>query len=150
MSSAPTSGSSYDNRDISFTEVEKLEVVRSDENTNNSNEKEKEKEKEDKDKKVPFWTEDPNVILQYPLEFFPSDSMTFSQKLNAVSRVILVVTIGAFCYRRSIRLVCVSALTFAAIAYMYYSQTSNDKKVRFSDTIEEGFTPYENPTQVLL
>ena len=140
--------SSYNNRDISFTDVEKTQIERIDnalelaENGQQS--------PPQKIEPVPFWTQDLNVILQYPLEFFPSETMSYAQKLNAVTRIVLVFTIIALCYRRSVRLVCVSALTFAAIAYMFYVHSSNQKKVRFSDTVEEGFTPYDNPTDVLV
>ena len=37
-----------------------------------------------KEDKIPFWSQNPNVIFQrdYIFEFFPVDGMTFSQKLN--------------------------------------------------------------------
>ena len=41
---------------------------------------------------VPFWSDNPNVLLQpkYIVEFFPVDSMTYNQKLNAVTRTVIV------------------------------------------------------------
>ena len=41
---------------------------------------------------IPFWTENPNIIFNNDqmFEFFPTDDMSFSQKLNAVSRTIII------------------------------------------------------------
>ena len=38
------------------------------------------------EKKVPFWSVNPNVLFQheYMLEFFPVETMTYEQKLNAI------------------------------------------------------------------
>ena len=38
--------------------------------------------------KIPFWLENPNVLFQsdYMFEFFPVESMMYSQKLNAITR----------------------------------------------------------------
>jgi hypothetical protein len=45
---------------------------------------------------IPFWSENPNVLLQgkYIGEFFPISDMTFNQKLNAITRSILVLHAG--------------------------------------------------------
>ena len=50
--------------------------------------------KEDK-KNIPFWSEDPNVLLhqKYMFEFFPVESMTYEQKLNAITRTVLVLSV---------------------------------------------------------
>jgi len=41
--------------------------------------------------KILFWSENPNIILntQYLFEFFPTDTMSYSQKLNPISRLVL-------------------------------------------------------------
>ena len=43
---------------------------------------------------IHFWAQDPNVLLQpeYALEFFPTETMTFNQKLNAITRIVLILT----------------------------------------------------------
>ena len=86
---------------------------------------------------VQFWSKDLNVLLKYPLEFFPSDTMTYIQKLNALSRIILVLTIGSFIVTRNIRLLFVGALTLTAIAYMHYVRaTGEEKKTREFRTVQ--------------
>ena len=52
-----------------------------------------------KEEKVPFWGDDPNVLLNfdYITELYPSDTMTPSQKLNAITRSVIILTIiGSF------------------------------------------------------
>ena len=93
---------------------------------------------------VQFWSKDLNVLLKYPLEFFPSDTMTYIQKLNALSRIILVLTIGSFIVTRNIRLLFVGALTLAAIAYMHYVKaTGEEKKLENFEPYNGGTTPGE-------
>ena len=50
---------------------------------------------------IPFWSENPNILLQqkYMFEFFPVDAMGYNQKLNAVTRTIIVLTILGFIFR---------------------------------------------------
>ena len=58
---------------------------------------------------VPFWSDNPNVLFQskYIGEFFPVDSMTYNQKLNAVTRTVIVLTILSFLYARRVRVIVV-------------------------------------------
>ena len=104
---------------------------------------------------VPFWTQDPNVLLQYPLEFFPVSPMNMEQKLNALTRLILLLTIIVFIYTKSFRILFVTLLTLAAIAYFGYVHFTPKKKVRFSDNIEgfenDAILPTdESPVDVLV
>lgn len=103
---------------------------------------------------IPFWTQDPNVLLQYPLEFFPVDPMNMEQKLNALSRLIILLTIVAFIVTKNVRILFVTFLTLAAIAYFAYVQITPEKKVRFSDKLENfetGILPSdESPVDVLV
>lgn len=71
-------------------------------------------------KKVPFWTKDPNVIFQYPLEFFPVEEMTMEQKLNALTRLVLLLTLILFIMTKHIRVLFVTFLTLGSIAYYGY------------------------------
>jgi len=89
--------------------------------------------------KIPFWGTNPNVLFQseYILEFFPIEDMTYEQKLNALTRSIIVLTIIGFVLSRSFRLVFISAITLLAIFLLhYYQQRESDKDKKI---IEEHF-----------
>ena len=99
------------------------------------------------EKKIPFWGDNPNVILKsdYIFEFFPVESMTHEQKLNAISRGVIILCIIGLLFTQSIRVLIVSVLTLVAI-YLYHSnmQRENEKKRK---VIEEKF---ENPVDAVL
>lgn len=86
---------------------------------------------------IPFWYQDPNILFhkEYFFEFFPLNEMTYYQKLNALSRSIIFLTIIIFIFTRSLALVGVSMITMLSIYILY----SNSK---------EGFSasPQPNPT----
>jgi hypothetical protein len=74
------------------------------------------------EEKVPFWTENPNVIFdpKYMFEFFPVETMTYEQKLNAVTRSVILLTVVGMILSKSIRLFIISVITIGAIFILYY------------------------------
>lgn len=88
----------------------------------------------------PFWAENPNILLypQYLFEFFPTSGMTYSQKLNAISRTVILLTLFTFFMKRSWVILVVGAMTLFAIYILYfYKKQETNKNV--SKTIKEGF-----------
>ena len=79
--------------------------------------------------KIPFWGSNPNIILQsdYVTELFPVESMTYEQKLNAITRGIVV-----------------SILTILSIYLLQLHQERENNKKK---TIEEKFV---NPADDVL
>lgn len=107
-------------------------------------------------KHIPFWTENPNVLLQpkYIFEFFPVDNMSYEQKLNAVSRTVIILTIIGFLITKHFRIIVVGLITMGAIYLMYYyhnkekENTETKKNLQsIKDNMKEGF---EDPAIVLL
>ena len=96
---------------------------------------------ENKDNCVPFWSEDPNVLLQhkYMLEFFPVDTMTYEQKLNAISRGIIVLGIFGFIFTKSIRLAVIAFMTLIAVYILHTFQQRKKTSSKQNRKIEEGF-----------
>lgn len=99
--------------------------------------------KNKKEDKVPFWGDDPNVVLNftYITELYPSDNMTPNQKLNAISRSVIILMIVGFMFTNPMRLTIIAILTLASIWYLHYYQKTV-KKVRF-----EG-EPFTNKDQI--
>lgn len=85
-------------------------------------------------KPIPFWTDNPNVLLQsdYVSELFPVESMTFNQKLNAISRLVLVLTLITFVYSRSITILFVGLVSLAFI-YFLFRYKQKDEGFKLSD-----------------
>ena len=80
--------------------------------------------------KVPFWSDNPNIILNtnYVFELFPSESMSYTQKLNAISRLVIVLTIIGFILTRSSRVLVISAITLFSLHLINRHQTKSDNE----------------------
>lgn len=93
---------------------------------------------------IQFWINDPSILFdkEYIFELWPTSNMLYEQKLNAISRVIILVTIIGFILLRSPRILIVGLLTLAAIVVLY-NQQKNSKKLT-KDMLNEGFTVQGN------
>lgn len=111
--------------------------------TSKETSKETTKETTKKEKSIPFWGDDPNVLLslEYITELYPSENMSSTQKLNAITRSVIILTIMGGFFTNYIRLWIIAFITLAAIWYLHYYQ-SKVKKVRF---VDEAFG---NPDEV--
>jgi len=93
--------------------------------------------------KIPFFTENPNVLFQqkYIFEFFPVDSMTYEQKLNSIARTVIVLTIISFIFTQNIRTLLVGVITLGAVFVMYFYHEKERKKTDSKKLTEtkEGF-----------
>lgn len=97
---------------------------------------------EKKERKIPFWAEDPNVLLRsdHLSEFFPTEDMSYEQKLNAVSRTVILFSAITLLVSPSIRALVMFAITLSAIYILYYFH-EKDRKIRVAKRAEnvEGF-----------
>lgn len=97
---------------------------------------------------IPFWLNDPNILLHptFFYEFFPNASMSYTQKLNAITRLVILTTILGFIFTRKLRIVFIGCFTVLAIAILHHTQ--NKKKLML-----EGFAQqkqYGDPVQDVL
>lgn len=78
-------------------------------------------------KKTPFWLESPNIIL-HSLDMFPSADMSYTEKLNAISRMVIVLTCILYYTIREYRVLVIGAITIGTIYFVYnYYETSENK-----------------------
>jgi hypothetical protein len=91
---------------------------------------------------IPFWYQDPNILFdtKFITEFFPLSSMTFNQKLNALSRTIVFSTIIIFAITRSLGTLLASFITLLSIYVLFSNQ-----KEGFDDYHEEDMMEENNP-----
>jgi hypothetical protein len=80
-----------------------------------------------------FWGQDPNILFhqKFLLEFFPIENMSFNEKLNALSRSIIILTFLLFIFTRSIRIIFVCTFTLISIYILHQSH------------VNEGFSEME-------
>lgn len=104
--------------------------------------------KEKKKPSIPFWSEDPNILFhqKYLFEFFPVETMTYEQKLNAITRTILILSVASLTIYKSIRLLVIVLITLLAIYILHHYHNKDKKKMENKEkfnNIKEGFA---NPT----
>jgi hypothetical protein len=119
---------------------------------------------------IPFWGDNPNILLQNTSELFPVENMTYNQSLNAITRLVILITIIMFFVFRKWTLVFISLVTLGSIWALQQYHTGKfekkGKKVSFksgsdksgsgeeddsNSTLTEGFvSKYKNPAKELM
>ena len=95
----------------------------------------------DKDAKdnIPFWSTDPNVLFnkEHILEFFPVEDMSFTQKLNAITRVIILMTIITFAYTQKMQILIVGTISIFFIYMLHQYRTKPSEGFGLSDPVSD-------------
>ena len=70
---------------------------------------------------TPFWSNDPTILFNKEsiLQFWPTQQMTFETKLNAISRIVIVMSLLGFIFTRNMNLIIIGAVTLAIIFTLY-------------------------------
>ena len=104
---------------------------------------------------IPFWANDPTVLFNkdYILQMWPLQTMTFDEKLNAISRFIIVLSILGFIITKSIRFLVIGIVTLAIIYFVYKMRKQKIVKELLNKDDKEGFKNIEKngfsqPTEV--
>jgi hypothetical protein len=85
---------------------------------------------------IQFWSNDPTILFnkEYIFELWPSTSMCYEQKLNAISRLIIILTILGYILTMSSRVLIVGILTLLVIFVLY-----NMRKQKLTKGMLENF-----------
>jgi hypothetical protein len=70
---------------------------------------------------TPFWTNDPSVLFNKDsiTQLWPNQKMTNESKMNAVSRLVILLTILGFMLTRNIKIIFIGAITLAILFTVY-------------------------------
>jgi len=90
---------------------------------------------------IQFWTNDPTILFnkEYVLELWPTANMCYEQKLNSISRLIILLTILGYILTMSKRVLAVGALTLLVIFVLY-----SMRKQKVTKEMLEGFNVQGN------
>lgn len=93
---------------------------------------------------IQFWTNEPTILFnkEYIFELWPTTNMAYEQKLNAISRLIILITIFGFIVTQSLRILFAGIITLAVIFLMY-----NNRKPKLNKNMmnmNEGFVVQGN------
>jgi hypothetical protein len=86
---------------------------------------------------IQFWSNDPTVLFNkdYIFELWPTTNMCYEQKLNAVSRLIILITILGYILTMSKRVLVVGLLTLVVIFVLFKMRKQKVTK----EMLDEGF-----------
>jgi len=76
---------------------------------------------------TPFWTNDPTILFNKEsiLQLWPKQQMTFESKLNAISRLIIIMTILGFIFTGNKQLLFICIITLAIMFKLYRLRKEN-------------------------
>jgi hypothetical protein len=85
---------------------------------------------------IQFWSNDPTILFnkEYIFELWPTSSMCYEQKLNSISRLIILLTILGYILTMSQRVIVVGVLTLLVI-YVLFSM----RKQKLTKDMLENF-----------
>jgi hypothetical protein len=86
---------------------------------------------------IQFWSNDPTILFNknYIFELWPTNEMSYEQKLNAISRLIILITILGYISTMSLRVLIVGIITLIVIFILY---TIKKRKLT-KEMLNEGF-----------
>ena len=93
---------------------------------------------------IQFWSNDLTILFNkdYMLELWPTDKMTYEQKMNAISRLIVLLTILGFIFTRNIRILLVGIITVSIIFILYNVSKNKERNNKYKD--KENFENCES------
>jgi hypothetical protein len=87
-----------------------------------------------------IWFNDPSILFKKDQlnEVWPKKGMSRNQKINAITRLVIILTILGYLITQSLNFFITGAITLGVIIFLYYAKTfkQTDKK----DQVKEAFT----------
>lgn len=101
---------------------------------------------------IPFWSDNPNILFHssYLFEFFPIENMTYEQKLNAVTRTVIILTLISFLLSGNVRTLIVGIVTIVAIFIMHFYHEKEKQKNTDKKPIVDTKENFESPAVAYL
>ena len=112
---------------------------------------------------TPFWLNEPTILFnkKYITEIWPNSNMSNMEKLNAISRFVILASLLGYLITLNIGMIFVCVITLAVIAVLYHVQSNKAKEDEMAkekpSKIKENFTnsvlynevkdDYTNPKQ---
>jgi hypothetical protein len=89
-----------------------------------------------------FWTNEPTILFhkEYMLDLWPNSNMNYEQKLNAITRLIILVSILGYILTMSIKIIFVGIITLVIIFVLFKLK----KQKLTKEMLNESFTVQGN------
>ena len=92
---------------------------------------------------IPFWSNDPTILFNkdYIIQLWPSSTMSFEEKLNAITRLIIVLSVLGFILTRTFRFLIVGIVTIIIVFILFKMRKQKIVKEIIN---KEGFENSDN------
>jgi hypothetical protein len=84
---------------------------------------------------TPFWLYNPNILFKSDqiYNIWPSSQMSFDAKLNAMTRLVTLLTVLGYLLTKNIKIVLSGLVTLGAIILLFFIRKNNGKKEGYSN-----------------
>ena len=93
-----------------------------------------------------FWLNNPSILInkKHFTEIWPSSNLSYGAKLNAITRIIIILSILGYVMTKSMKILISSGVTILVVAIIYKVQTNKNTKKKIANEIfQEGFVNSE-------
>ena len=82
-----------------------------------------------------FWLNNPNILFKSDQlsNIWPTSEMSYENKLNAITRLVLILTFIAYAFTRNIKVLLSGLMSLGAILLLYTMKNGKNKKEGFTD-----------------
>lgn len=100
---------------------------------------------------IPFWGNEPTILLkkEYISDLWPTNDMCYERKLNAITRLILIITILGYIFTMNARVLLIGFITILAVFILFKMRkqklTREDIVESFESMDSNTCTSIENP-----
>jgi hypothetical protein len=96
---------------------------------------------------TPIWLKDPTILLKHDqlTEIWPTGKKNIEEKINAITRLIILLSILGSLFTRSYKIFYLGLVTLAIIIVLYYSQKEDVPKEKFSNRLSGVYPELTDP-----
>ena len=97
---------------------------------------------------TPFWFNDPIILLNQEsiLQIWPTQQMNFESKLNAISRLVIFMSLLGFIFTRNLNLIIIGIVTLAIIFTLYKLRKQSIVKFKEGFSVNSSIQPSVQPS----
>ena len=89
-----------------------------------------------------IWIKDPTILLNKEKirNLWPTSDMEMVEKINAITRLIIILTFLGYLVSRSVKIIITGIITLGILIFLYYSKTKKPTVPSAEKISKEGFT----------
>ena len=97
-----------------------------------------------------FWIKDPSILINKKqiLNFWPMENMSRNEKLNSISRLVIILTIIGTLITQSYRMIITGIITLGVIVLLYFIQKKEKSNKEGFSSINFINKNYQPPTNI--